>query len=401
MFPLEASQYEIMHCIGHGRISVVYVGRCIQNNQLVAIKHFNLDNLPFSLEKLRQEIQLWVMSPRKNMMKYYGSFVEGSVLWFITEFLDAGSVADIMKFGYKEGFTDESLLATLIKGALVFLQEFHRNSCVHRDIRPSNILLSTKGDVKIGALWLAASLIQDGERKACRNTMIETSAYTAPEILLEGHNHKEPADIWSLGITALEMATGKAPYADMTPMEQMTHILNDPPTKLEGNKWSSSFKDFVAQCLNKNPTKRPSAEALLKHKFIKFAKDENYVATTLISQIPSLTERIQVIQNKTSMNSHCLPRKPPLRINSSDKIKFNYGEVQKEKSTEENSENDASSSLESITPEGPPIKLNRFTFSRRKNNNGPDHIVEGRSKGIHEPSRSMSCDFKSNVQINV
>lgn len=366
MFSLESIQFETLYLIGNGRYSSVYSGRYLQTNQLVAIKQINLESLPFSFDKIFNKLHIWATSPQMNLVEYYGSFINGSILWIIMEFMDGGSLSDIMKFGFRHGFTDEILLASILKRVLIFLYDFHRNGNIHRSIKPTNILLKSNGKVKIATNFHAASFYKNGDKMLFRSTCSEIDSYTAPEILLDGHAHTEVADIWSLGITMIGLASGKTPFSHMNPMEQMVHIINEPSPTLP-DSFSDVFKDFVRICLNKNPSKRPKAAALLKHKFIKMAKDSEYISAALMSQLPPLFQRSQFVQkqitNEIEANIQKITR-------CSCPIKFNFDLTLDSSSSVEDSRTlpKSSSSQKSI-------KINRFTFSRRKSsNNEPNPI---------------------------
>lgn len=298
-YPLESSQYELLHYLGSGSYSNVYVARCIPNNRLVAVKQIDLERCPLDLESLREDISFWSSTTHPNMIAYIGSFVEGAVLWFLTEYVDGGSVLDIIHFSFRSGLRDEALLATILRSVLLFLVHFHEQRRIHRDIRTNNILLSSDGDVKVGGFWISASLIEAGQRKRARFTVVGTPGYTAPEVLNGLSGYMQSADIWSLGITAIEMATGAMPFKQMYEYDTVQAIVHgEPPTLPEDCKFSSAFRDFVKQCLTKRAEKRPTAKDLLSHKFIKGAKNAEYVAATLMSQIPTLAQRIALMKGR-------------------------------------------------------------------------------------------------------
>ena len=299
VFPLERSKYELLHQIGRSE-SVeanweVYVAKCTENQRLVAVKQIDLDVCPVTFEQIYNECKFWSTCCHTNMIDYYGSFVDGSLLWFLTEYMDGGSIKDVMQFGFARGF-DETVIATLLKGVLQFLVYYHEAKQIHRNLRANNILLSLDGQVKVGGVSSSATMIQEGHRKRARYTMMSPSPYAAPEVLMEGLGHSEKVDIWSLGIIAYEMCVGKTPYDNMTGLEIVRAIVSDPAPEVPHDKkqYSSQMRDFVKQCLNKDPERRPSAATLLKHGLIKKAKGAQFLSETIMANLPPLYQRFEL-----------------------------------------------------------------------------------------------------------
>ncbi|EAX97300.1 STE family protein kinase [Trichomonas vaginalis G3] len=297
-FPLEKSQYKILNQVGKGVTAVVYVAECLANGRTVALKTIDLETCPIEIENLRHEVAFWSTSQSPNVVKYHGSFVEGSVLYIVMEYMSAGSCYEIMRYSNKKGIQDEAIIAAILHEVLQALCYFHDNRQIHRDIKAGNILINEHGDVKIGDFGISANLLEGGQRKRARFTVIGTPCYMAPEVLKEEEGYTEKADIWSLGITAIELAIGAAPYANLFPLEVIVKIVNSPPPQLpEDAKFSSAFRDFIKSCLVQSPAKRPTAHQLLEHKFFKQAKDIKGLTKKLVESLPPLATRFQAIHN--------------------------------------------------------------------------------------------------------
>ncbi|XP_050680571.1 serine/threonine-protein kinase 4 isoform X2 [Leptidea sinapis] len=294
--------FDIICKLGEGSYGSVYKALHKESGQVLAIKQVPVDT---DLQEIIKEISIMQQCDSPYVVKYYGSYFKNTDLWIVMEYCGAGSVSDIMRLRKKTLSEDE--IATILCDTLKGLEYLHRRRKIHRDIKAGNILLNTEGHAKLADFGVAGQLT---DTMAKRNTVIGTPFWMAPEVIQE-IGYDCVADIWSLGITALEMAEGKPPYGDIHPMRAIFMIPTKPPPSFrEPDKWSPEFIDFVSQCLIKTPEERATAEFLLTHDFIGNAKQAT-ILSTMIAEAREIREsqhfRIAT-RNKTYAHSH--PARP-------------------------------------------------------------------------------------------
>ena len=206
-------------------------------------------------------------------------------LWLIMEYCAAGSVADLIKI--RRHPLNETQIAAILYASLKGLEYLHETKKVHRDIKAGNILLNTSGQAKLADFGVSAHNFGTVTEL---DTVIGTPFWMSPEVISK-NKYNRKTDIWSLGITAIEMAEGEPPYSHIHPFRAMFAIKNNPPQGLtDPEKWSPEFNAFVSRCLTVDPKKRPSAKELLQDPFIKKNKGSAVLAE-LVSDSMDLIER--------------------------------------------------------------------------------------------------------------
>jgi len=254
--------YKDLQKIGEGSSGSVFTAIKINDNRKIAIKVISVK----SNEKaaIENEIRMMKTTRHENVVEYVGSHSKADRLWVVMEFIDGGSLTDIIAVVRMT----EPQIANICREILKALAYIHKLNRIHRDIKSDNILLTKAGAVKLADFGYCAQLTEAATK---RNSVVGTPYWMAPE-LIRGMDYDTGVDLWSLGIAAIEMAEGEPPYLEYPPLRALFLIAtNGSPTLKQPEKWSTNFKDFMARALDVNTQQRGNSEDLLKHSFIKSA----------------------------------------------------------------------------------------------------------------------------------
>ena len=321
-WPTDPAQYELIEKIGQGAFASVWKANARnpsseEEKRECAIKVLNLDHVDSNLSEIRLEVQTMRLSSHPNVLQCRAAFVKATDLWLVTQLMRKGSslhCLDGARRMYRERGQPtakmEDHILYILHETLLGLQYIHDNGQIHRDIKAGNILIDSDGRVRIADFGVSGWLVNAGTHLEKAKTFVGTPCWMAPEVMEQIHGYDYKADIWSLGITALELAKGYAPYARYPPMKVLILTIQEDPPSLETydeedgledeadvveEQFTKNFRQLVEKCLQKNPAKRPKSQELLASKHLDGFQDEekrNAWRKALVEQVCEIVEDV-------------------------------------------------------------------------------------------------------------
>jgi len=280
----ECVALDILECVKAARV---------ETKENVAVKIIEAEHANW--DDIRQELATMRSMNHENVVRVNSAFVneleKDQELWIVMPLLAVGSCSSVLRDFYPNGIKDPKVLATILHKVLKALAYFHKDGRIHRDVKAGNILLSAEGEVKLADFGVSANTIEHGSRDNLRKTFVGTPCWMAPEVMEQRNGYNTKADIWSFGITAMELAYGYAPYAHEAAMKVLVLTLKNPPPTCEQYKdygkpaFPKSFHKMIAKCLDKNPAQRPDANKMASHSFFKLKADSKYLVENLIKKV--------------------------------------------------------------------------------------------------------------------
>ncbi|KAI8872129.1 kinase-like protein [Ramicandelaber brevisporus] len=244
------------------------IGRGAYGSVVVAVKILNLDTHEEEMREVINEISLLTQLRSPHITRYHGSFVHGTKLWIVMDYAAGGSIRGLLDAGPP---FEERLIAYVARQTLTALDYLHKARIIHRDVKCANILVTGNGTIQLCDLGVAKEVAMSSLK---RYSFVGTPLFIAPEVIKTGTAYDFKVDIWSFGIAIYEMATGAPPMAHMDPKRALMLIPQTAPPQLD-TSFSALAREFLGQCLRHDPIQRPTADALMKHKFLAPATGSN------------------------------------------------------------------------------------------------------------------------------
>ena len=292
-WPATASSYKLGECIGgsEGSGVRVWLATCEADGEAVAVKTVDLEKQTSTrFAEMRMEVQQMAQLSHANVAQMHQAFVARGELWLVMQLHAAGSCRAIMRHSHERGF-DEGLVLGIVREVARGLEYLHARGIIHRNLKGSNILIDGRGAVRVTGFEKAAAMVEGGERLHNRRTFIGSPCWMAPEVLEQASGYDASADVWSLGICALELLSGEAPFEHEPPMKVMLRVLAAAPPLPE--KTSKALKELLGVCLKRAAAERPTAAKLLHHRALRELKQKEVSdrLVELVSTLPPLAQR--------------------------------------------------------------------------------------------------------------
>ncbi|KAJ3019050.1 hypothetical protein HKX48_002402 [Thoreauomyces humboldtii] len=288
-FTNDIQHYELISDIGGvDDISYLYLAKHVPTGEYVAIKYTDLTLSPDYelIDELIRTVRNTNLCKHKNILPYWTTFVETERMWNVTCPMKAGSFRNIMQNHFPQGL-GEVVVATVLREVLNAIVYLHDNRMIHNDIRADNILMGDHGEIRVTGLRQMISLSQGGEYvESVFSVVGDNIEWAAPEVMAQNSNYDEKADIYSFGITALELAFNRTPFDDWPPLKVLLSKLDYPCPAIPTTKmFSKDFYRMVNACIQKDPSKRPSARELVDHHFIKMSRSTKYLESHVLQRL--------------------------------------------------------------------------------------------------------------------
>lgn len=338
-WPADPTAYILQKKIGQGAFATVWRAVCTANNQDCAVKILDLEHVDTNFIDIRLEVQAMRLSSHPNVLACHAAFVRDTNLWLVTQLMRKGSslrsitdarkkIAERLSEAGRDVSSDALLLEDhityVLHETLLGLRYIHDNGQIHRDIKAFNILLDGDASVRIADFGVSGWLIHGGSQRENTKTFVGTPCWMAPEVMEQVHGYDYKADIWSLGITALELAMGYAPYAKYAPMKVLLLTIQEDPPSLETyddcgdvSKWSKSFRSMIKLCLQKDPAKRPTIGELLAHKHFRQFADKGFREARRAQMKSEVCELLNDVGETEISEQNNLPGTAPVYVVSS------------------------------------------------------------------------------------